>query len=158
MVGSVHQRKPEEIVLAFRRRCRWNVRFSTTDGSMTRKKFLLPEFDACSVALFASLVFMGPQPGRAQQSVPSRPALSAPRDDDREASHRSTTAAAAPIPPNSWTPDAAREAFRRADKNGDGRLSPQEASIWPSFAAHFERYDTDKDGAISSAEFERALK
>lgn len=49
---------------------------------MTRKKFLIPDFDACSVALFASLVFMGPVPGRAQDQLPARPALSGPASRD----------------------------------------------------------------------------
>jgi hypothetical protein len=71
----MHQRKPKEKVLASARRLRWNVRSFTTDGLMTRKKFLLPDFDACSVALFASLVFMGPSPGRAQLPTPVRSAL-----------------------------------------------------------------------------------
>ena len=49
---------------------------------MTRNKFIIPDFDACSVALFASLVFMGPQLGRSQQQPPTRPALSGPAARD----------------------------------------------------------------------------
>jgi len=49
---------------------------------MTRKKFVIPDFDACSVALFASLVFMGPQLGRSQQQPPARPTLSGPAARD----------------------------------------------------------------------------
>ncbi|HEY0884772.1 MAG TPA: hypothetical protein VGE20_05800 [Ramlibacter sp.] len=45
---------------------------------MPAKKFPLPDFESCSVALFASLVFMGPLPSRAQQPPPVRPALVAP--------------------------------------------------------------------------------
>ena len=44
---------------------------------MPAKKFQLPDFESCSVALFASLVFMGPLPGRAQQAAPARPAITA---------------------------------------------------------------------------------
>lgn len=45
---------------------------------MPAKKFQLPDFESCSVALFASLVFMGPLPARAQQAAPARPAITAP--------------------------------------------------------------------------------
>ncbi len=45
---------------------------------MPAKKFPLPDFESCSVALFASLVLMGPLPSRAQQPPPPRPALVAP--------------------------------------------------------------------------------
>lgn len=50
---------------------------------MTRKKFLLPDFDACSVALFASLVFMGPAPGRGEPVTPARSALVSTRVPSR---------------------------------------------------------------------------
>jgi len=45
---------------------------------MRAKKFQLPDFESCSVALFASLVFMGPLAARAQQPPPARPAIAAP--------------------------------------------------------------------------------
>jgi hypothetical protein len=54
---------------------RSNAQSFTRNGLMTRKKFLLPDFDACSVALFASLVFMGPSPGGGQPVTPVRSAL-----------------------------------------------------------------------------------
>lgn len=69
-------------MLASARRLLWNVQSFTRNGPMTRKKFLIPDFDACSVALFASLVFMGPLPGRAQEQLPARPALSGPASRD----------------------------------------------------------------------------
>jgi hypothetical protein len=83
----MHQRQPEEKMLAFRPPGRWNAQSFTANGLMTRKKFLLPDFDACSVALFASLVFMGPAPARGEPVTPTRPALlssrapSGPRQD-----------------------------------------------------------------------------
>jgi hypothetical protein len=124
---------------------------------MTRKKSLLPDFDACSVALFTSLVFMGPLPSRAQQSPPLRPALTAPRAQ-APASSRASGGGTSVIPPNRWTMEEVHDMFRRADTDGDGQLSPEEAAAWPGLARHFDRYDTNKDGSISSAEFDEALK
>lgn len=76
-----------------------NAHSATHIGLMTRKRFLLPDFDACSVALFASLVFMGPQPGRAQQ-LPVRAALSGPalRQPSRAPAVLSADPAKAPRP------------------------------------------------------------
>ena len=45
---------------------------------MRQKRFHLPDFESCSVALFASLVFIGPLASRAQQPPPARPAITAP--------------------------------------------------------------------------------
>jgi EF hand len=50
------------------------------------------------------------------------------------------------------------EAFERADKNGDGKLSKEEAENMPAIAQRFEQIDTDKDGNISKAEYLEALK
>jgi hypothetical protein len=63
-------------------------------------------------------------------------------------------------PSNSASPDTARylEAFARADKNNDGKLSKEEAENLPAIAQRFEQIDVDKDGAISKAEYLEALK
>jgi EF hand len=68
-----------------------------------------------------------------------------------------TPAPAAPAAPSA---DTARylEAFDRADKNADGKLSKEEAENLPAIAQRFEQIDTDKDGAISKAEYLEALK
>ena len=71
----MHQWQREERLLAFAHPVRWNVQSITRNGLMKRKKFLLPDFDACSVALFASIVFMGPVPGRGEPVTPMRAAL-----------------------------------------------------------------------------------
>ena len=125
---------------------------------MNRKKFLLCDFDACSVALFTSLVFMGPLPSRAQHAAPQRPALSAPRSDASSPTRTPRSGGGATIPPNHWTVEEAHDLFRRADADGDEQLSPEEAAGWPGLARHFDRYDSNKDGSISSAEFDEALK
>jgi len=48
---------------------------------------------------------------------------------------------------------AAEAAFKRADANGDGKLSKEEAARLPAIAARFDELDRDKDGFLSLAEF-----
>jgi Ca2+-binding EF-hand superfamily protein len=48
---------------------------------------------------------------------------------------------------------AGEAAFKRADANGDGKLSKEEAARLPAIAAKFDELDKDKDGALSMAEF-----
>jgi Ca2+-binding EF-hand superfamily protein len=50
-------------------------------------------------------------------------------------------------------PSAGEAAFKRADANGDGKLSKAEAARLPSIAAKFDELDKDKDGALTMAEF-----
>ena len=74
-----------------------------------------------------------------------------------------TVYAQAPAPgasPATPSADTVRylEAFERADKNADGKLSKEEAENLPAIAQRFEQIDTDKDGAISKAEYLEALK
>jgi Ca2+-binding EF-hand superfamily protein len=72
------------------------------------------------------------------------------------------TAPSSPAPTSSsaTSADNARysEAFARADKNNDGKLSKEEAENLPALAQRFEQIDTDKDGFISKAEYMDALK
>jgi Ca2+-binding EF-hand superfamily protein len=48
---------------------------------------------------------------------------------------------------------ATEAAFTKADANGDGKLSKDEAAKLPAIAAKFETLDKDKDGALTLAEF-----
>lgn len=50
--------------------------------------------------------------------------------------------------------NATAAAFTRADANGDGKLTRQEAARMPAIAAKFDELDMDKDGVLSTAEFE----
>jgi hypothetical protein len=52
-----------------------------------------------------------------------------------------------------------RERFKKADTNGDGRLSREEAERgMPEVARNFERIDANKDGVVTLEELEAARK
>lgn len=111
------------------------------------KRRRLPNFETCSVALFASLALYGPLPVKAQAAARSTPSVTS-----------SAALTGSAIPPNRWSPEQLSQAFKQADANGDGKISRQEASGSAGLARHFDRIDTSKDGSISSAEFDEALK
>ncbi|MCW5664940.1 MAG: EF-hand domain-containing protein [Piscinibacter sp.] len=50
-------------------------------------------------------------------------------------------------------PAAAQAAFKKADANGDGKLSKDEAAKLPKIASMFDTLDQNKDGALDLAEF-----
>jgi len=53
----------------------------------------------------------------------------------------------------------AQERFKKADANGDGRLSREEAEKgMPAVARNFDRFDANKDGAVTVQELEAARK
>jgi hypothetical protein len=91
---------------------------------------LLTHFEACSVALFAACA-IGAAGG----------------------SHAQTTNTAAGR--GSRVGDTA---FARADGNRDGRLSRDEARLFPVISERFDELDLDHDQFLSRAEFEEALK
>ena len=62
-------------------------------------------------------------------------------------SAQTTTEPAAPAK------DKVEAAFTRADANGDGKLSKEEAARMPAVSAKFAQFDKDKDGSLSLAEF-----
>ena len=49
--------------------------------------------------------------------------------------------------------EAIEAAFARADTNGDGKLSREEAQRFPEIAARFDELDSDHDGFLSLIEF-----
>lgn len=74
--------------------------------------------------------------------------------------HFSLASAQTAAPATAATPDTVKymEAFKRADKNGDGKLSKEEAENMPAIAQRFDAIDADKDSAISENEYLAALK
>lgn len=48
-------------------------------------------------------------------------------------------------------------AFAKADANKDGKLDIVEAENVPGLVARFKQVDTDGDGTVSRAEFEKAM-
>jgi Ca2+-binding EF-hand superfamily protein len=48
---------------------------------------------------------------------------------------------------------AMEAAFAKADTNADGKLSKEEAAMYPAIAAKFDELDKNKDGFLSLAEF-----
>ena len=48
---------------------------------------------------------------------------------------------------------AMESAFTRADGNGDGKLSKEEAARMPAIAAKFDELDANKDGFLNMEEF-----
>jgi EF hand len=51
----------------------------------------------------------------------------------------------------------AAAAFKKADANGDGKLSKAEAASLPAIAARFDELDADKDTFLNMAEFSAGL-
>ncbi len=101
-----------------------------------KKRRLIPNFEARSAALFATL------------SLGTVMALHAQAPDQQ------------PIPPNrnNWTAAQIAEAFKRLDANGDGLISREEAAPARGVARHFDQADTNRDGSLSAPEFEAAMK
>ena len=114
---------------------------------MRLKRRLLPNFETCSVALFATLALGGHIQARAQIAT-----LATPPSQTTPAPNGGA------VPPNRWTRENLTQAFKRVDTDRDGQLSRQEASLFAGLSSHFDRVDTNKDGSISSAEFDEALK
>lgn len=120
-----------------------------------KKRLRLADFEARSVALFTTLALAAglaaAQPGAAVTSPSASPSAASP-------SAAAPSPAAEAIPPNRWTAVQIEEAFRKTDQDHDGKITRQEATIWTGLSRQFELVDTNKDGNISSAEFDQALK
>lgn len=66
------------------------------------------------------------------------------------------TVAAASAKPK-YTVAQIAQAFSFIDRDGDGKLSREEAAGFRGVARHFDEADTNKDSALSREEFENAL-
>ena len=77
------------------------------------------------------------------------------------------TASAAAVPDTVAVPDAPvvpkysaadiKTIFSYLDRNGDGKISKEEAASFKGVARNFDRADTNKDGMLSLEEFEFAM-
>lgn len=65
---------------------------------------------------------------------------------------------AAPAAPDAKGRMAMEAAFTKADANGDGKITKDEATKVPEISGKFEMLDKDKDGALTLAEFAVAYK
>ena len=107
-------------------------------------------FDARSVLLFTALSLGGGAALQAQTAPAAAPkAQGGPSFGPATSSPKFTVSPA--------KTDTAT-AFERADVNADGKLSEQEAATLPAIANRFQQLDTDHDGSLSRAEFEKGAK
>jgi Ca2+-binding EF-hand superfamily protein len=94
------------------------------------KSFIERHFNTFSVAI-VTVAALHMNPAMAQMSAPAKPAEMSAK---------------------------LQEAFARADKNADGKLSKEEAAVMPAIAEAFDKADVDKDGFLSKAEFADVAK
>ena len=106
---------------------------------MRAKKHSIPNFEAASLLLMATLVLGAAGAVRAQMVEPSR-----------------TAQASGPIPSNRSTSADLEAAFQRADTNRDGKLSRQEAARFPMVEQRFDQIDANRDSFLSLEEFSKA--
>ncbi|MEO6015609.1 MAG: EF-hand domain-containing protein [Polaromonas sp.] len=124
------------------------VRFFTFHA-LANKTFHAPTLMALSLA--AALLSPG---ARGQTVDPASVAAVAPA---AKASQPASSPAPVPAAAPKHSEKDLHQAFSFMDKNGDGKISREEASGFRGVAKHFDEADTDKDNALSFKEFERAM-
>ncbi len=108
---------------------------NSTSRSKLRQALRVINFEARSVGLFAGLALGTVLSVQAQSMGAGTP---------------STT-----VGPTGTSQVA--EAFKRADADGDGNLSREEANQLPAVAQRFEQLDANNDGKLSRKEFDEGL-
>src|SRR5262249_11771730 len=100
----------------------------------------------CVAGYVAAQTTSGTQPPPAEKppraTAPPSAAAATPSEPDRDTELRLAKM------------DTSIAAFRKLDKDNDGRISPLEAADNPKVAAAFTRADRDKDGYLSREEFQ----
>jgi hypothetical protein len=126
---------------------------------MQMKRRLL-NFESCSVALFTSLALSGfALQARADDSAKKPPSSSSSAQSSAPSPFtagptRSEMGAA----PAGGSTASQKITFQKADANGDGKVSRQEAGAVPGLVTRFDKLDTNKDGSLSSAEYDATPK
>lgn len=117
-------------------------------------------FDARSVMLFAALSMGG---AALQAQTASTPSSSSATRLQSGVSGGSASGTGLRPPSGNGSPQGSttqtaqatiQAAFRRADANQDGRLSPAEAASFPAIGNRFKELDRDRDGSLSVEEFQ----
>jgi hypothetical protein len=107
-------------------------------------------FSTRRVALCASALLLGGAAAwnaRAQNAPAAAPVVAAETPAPRENNLRMRLSST-----------QVQQAFSHIDRDGNGRLSRPEVSVYPRIERHFERIDADRDGNVSPQEFEVALQ
>lgn len=104
-------------------------------------------FDVRSVTLFAALTLGSASALMAQTSAP-------PAKGTNPSADFAVGGAAAPTAPSVTTGSV----FDRLDKDKNGQLSASEARQLPAISERFKEADSDGNGMLSRAEFEKAVQ
>ena len=111
-------------------------------------------FDTRSVMLFAALSLGGA--GALQAQTPST--LSPPQLGPASKGTAQSGSGFSVGPSSGGVSTAATAAFDKADSNKDGQLSAQETATLPAVSQRFKELDTDKNGSLSRAEFDKGVQ
>lgn len=110
-------------------------------------------FDTRSVMLFAALSLGGVGALQAQTSSSSPPQFGPASKSTAQSGSGFSVG-----PSSGGVSTAAAAAFDKADSNKDGQLSAQEAATLPAISQRFKELDTDKNGSLSRAEFDKGVQ
>ncbi|KQP11966.1 hypothetical protein [Pseudorhodoferax sp. Leaf267] len=114
---------------------------------MRKNRHTLARFEEHSLALFTALV-MGSSGVAAQTQTAAEGSM---------VHAQATVPVSRPVTPVVQRNASAEQAFGRADSNGDGQLSRDEAQRLPAIWERFDDIDANKDRMLSRDEFHRGI-